>query len=412
MQVLFIYTFLLMALMNRKLSIRNYIAIADWMLDLNLNTRELLTYALIYGFSQDGEGYYYGSLEYLSSWLGMSDRTNATRYLKPLVDRGLVVKKEGRSRFNQKVCVYSAVVDNGPIIDNPDIDYMIIQPWMMQEMHLKGKDLLLYALVHGYSRKESGNVCEYKKDYFAKWLQCRKDNVDRQVRQAISSGLIKEEKGGFIAVVPGNIEIPQIDNTPLMEEEIDFTQIDNTFPQFDNTSSLKLTTNNLSLDNLEDNLVLNNNNEYNSEYELSVVVDEKIIDLISQNDSSPEIHNQELSVLNLKKAIDFKVYKKYAKRQKRVDLALFMQKFSVQLFRLLLADQSVETQQQIEFSLDLLISGLLSKKIVAMSEEINNLTESRVQDMLDVSLSLYGNQTGVFNKKGYLIGSLENIIMG
>ena len=405
MQVLFICTFLLMALMNRKLSIRNYIAIADWMLDLNLNTRELLTYALIYGFSQDGEGYYYGSLEYLSSWLGMSDRTNATRYLKPLVDRGLVAKKEGRSRLNQKVCVYSAVVDNGPVIDNPDIDYMIIQPWMMQEMHLKGKDLLLYALVHGYSRKESGNVCEYKKDYFAKWLQCRKDNVDRQVRQAISSGLIKEEKGGFIAVVPGNIELPQTDNTPLMEEEIDFTQIDN-------TSSLKLTTNNLSLDNLKDNLVLNNNNEYNSEDELSVVVDEKIIGLISQNESSLEIHNQELAVLNLKKTIDFKVYRKYAKRQKRIDLALFMQKFSVQLFRLLLADQSVETQQQIEFSLDLLISGLLSKKIVAMSDEINNLTESRVQDKLDVSLSLYGNQTGVFNKKGYLIGSLENIIMG
>ena len=411
MQVLFIYTFLLMALMNRKLSIRNYIAIADWMLDLNLNTRELLTYALIYGFSQDGEGYYYGSLEYLSSWLGMSDRTNATRYLKPLVDRGLVVKKEGRSRFNQKVCVYSAVVDNGPIIDNPDIDYMIIQPWMMQEMHLKGKDLLLYALVHGYSRKESGNVCEYKKDYFAKWLQCRKDHVERQVRQATSNGLIKEEKGGFIAVVPENIELPQIDNTPLVEE-IDFTQIDNTYPQIDNTSSPKLTTDILSLDNLEDNLVLNNNNEYDSEDGLSVVVDEKIIDIMSENESFPEIHSQELAVLDLKKAIDFKIYRKYVKRQKRVDLALFMQKLSVQLFRLLLADQSTENQQQIESSLDQLISSLLSKKIVTMADEINALSDDQVWDMLEISLSIYSNQTRAYNKKGYLIGSLENIIMG
>ena len=397
--------------MNRKLSIKNYIAIADWMLDLNLNTRELLTYALIYGFSQDGEGYYYGSLEYLSSWLGMSDRTNAARYLKPLVDKGLVIKKEGRSRVNQKVCVYSAVVDNGPIIDSPDIDYLIIQPWMMQDMHLKGKDLLLYALVHGYSRKESGNICEYRKDYFAKWLQCRKDNLDRQIKKAISSGLIREERGGFSAVVPENIELPQIDNTPLTEDEIDFTQIDNTFPQTDNTSSLKMTTNNLSLDNLKDNLVLNNNKENNSEDDLSVVVN-KDIHLSSLENSSPEIRNQEQSVFAAKKAIDFKVYKKYANRQKKVDLAVFMQKFAVQEFRYLLADPSSENRNRMECSLDLLLSSLLSKKIVTMAEEINVLTADQACMLLDVSLSLCGEQTGVLNKKGYLIGALENIISG
>ena len=38
---------------------RNYITIADWMIkDYDLTTRELLTYAIIYGFSQDGESVY------------------------------------------------------------------------------------------------------------------------------------------------------------------------------------------------------------------------------------------------------------------------------------------------------------------------------------------------------------------
>ena len=71
--------------MNKSLSLKNYIAIADWMLDLNLNTRELLTYALIYGFCQDGQGYYYGSYTYLANWLGIDSSQNVSRYLKQLV---------------------------------------------------------------------------------------------------------------------------------------------------------------------------------------------------------------------------------------------------------------------------------------------------------------------------------------
>jgi len=60
--------------MERKLSEKNYIAIADWMVtDLNLNSRELLTYAIIYGFSQDGESCFSGSLSYLAAWLNVSD---------------------------------------------------------------------------------------------------------------------------------------------------------------------------------------------------------------------------------------------------------------------------------------------------------------------------------------------------
>ena len=44
-----------------------YIAIQDWMIsDLQLKGNELLTYALIYGFSQDGESEFKGSLKYLS----------------------------------------------------------------------------------------------------------------------------------------------------------------------------------------------------------------------------------------------------------------------------------------------------------------------------------------------------------
>lgn len=242
--------------MKRKLNEKNYIVIADWMLELGLNTRELLTYALIYGFCQDKEGCYYGSLEYLASWLGIEDRTNATRYLKPLVEKGLITKEDVRTKINQKACIYRTLINRGDPTKEAEVDYIIIQPWMVQNLHLNGKDLLLYALVHSYSRKGSDNFCSYKKEYFAKWLQCRKDNLDRQIEKATNKSLIKAVDGGYVAIVPKEIALPQTDNTPC-EEELDFTQIDNTYPQTDNTDALKLTTNNL-YNNLNNN-ILNNN---------------------------------------------------------------------------------------------------------------------------------------------------------
>ena len=55
-----------------------YIVIQDWMIsDLQLKGNELLTYALIYGFSQDGESEFKGSLKYISEFLGV--KKNCTK---------------------------------------------------------------------------------------------------------------------------------------------------------------------------------------------------------------------------------------------------------------------------------------------------------------------------------------------
>ena len=70
-----------------------YIVIQDWMIsDLQLKGNELLTYSLIYGFSQDGESEFKGSLKYISEFLGVSKRT-AQRSIENLVDRGIVEKR-------------------------------------------------------------------------------------------------------------------------------------------------------------------------------------------------------------------------------------------------------------------------------------------------------------------------------
>ena len=70
-----------------------YIVIRDWMIsDLQLKGNELLTYALIYGFSQDGESEFKGSLKYISKFLGVSKST-AQRNLENLANRGVIEKR-------------------------------------------------------------------------------------------------------------------------------------------------------------------------------------------------------------------------------------------------------------------------------------------------------------------------------
>ena len=84
----------------------SYITIQSWMrTDLGLSGNELLTYAVIYGFSQDGESRFTGSRQYIADWCGCSSRTVQT-VLNTLVDKGYIVKFEHTAN-NQKICEYA-----------------------------------------------------------------------------------------------------------------------------------------------------------------------------------------------------------------------------------------------------------------------------------------------------------------
>lgn len=61
--------------------------------DLKLSGNELLIYAIIYGFSQDGESWFYGSREYVSGCTNIS-KASVTRCLKALTEKGYIERKE------------------------------------------------------------------------------------------------------------------------------------------------------------------------------------------------------------------------------------------------------------------------------------------------------------------------------
>lgn len=88
---------------------QHYITIQEFMVkDLELKGNELIAYALIYGFSQDEESYFKGSLSYVANWLNCS-KTTAHSILNKLADDGFLEKKE-KNVNGVKLCDYTAVV--------------------------------------------------------------------------------------------------------------------------------------------------------------------------------------------------------------------------------------------------------------------------------------------------------------
>lgn len=72
---------------------------------LKLKGNELLVFALIHGFSQDGESRFKGSLKYLIEWTGL-DKTTIIKILKSLVEKRYIHKFE-YEKNKVRFCEYS-----------------------------------------------------------------------------------------------------------------------------------------------------------------------------------------------------------------------------------------------------------------------------------------------------------------
>ncbi len=98
---------------------KNYIVIQGWMPQtLNLKGNELIAYALIFGFCQDQEGEFKGSIKYLSTWMNCSKPTTL-KAINGLIEKDLIIKyQEGSNgvvfnRFKINFEKLSSILDGG-----------------------------------------------------------------------------------------------------------------------------------------------------------------------------------------------------------------------------------------------------------------------------------------------------------
>ena len=79
---------------TRTFKIDNYITVPGFaIVELGLSGNELLCYSLIYGFTQDKETEFRGSLNYVASALNVT-KQNAKKIIDRLIEHGLVDKRE------------------------------------------------------------------------------------------------------------------------------------------------------------------------------------------------------------------------------------------------------------------------------------------------------------------------------
>ena len=82
-----------------------YVVIQGWYInELKLKGNELMVYSIIYGFCQDGESRFTGSLQYLADWTN-STKQGVMKVLKSLVEKKLIIKSE-KFINNVKFCEY------------------------------------------------------------------------------------------------------------------------------------------------------------------------------------------------------------------------------------------------------------------------------------------------------------------
>ena len=109
----------------------NYLALQGWMrTDLHLKGSDLILFALIYGFTQDGESEFSGSLTYMQQWAGIS-RQSVLNVLERLQAAGLI-EKQKTTVNGITVCRYRAT-DGGsqkirPVVKNLDGGSQKIRP--------------------------------------------------------------------------------------------------------------------------------------------------------------------------------------------------------------------------------------------------------------------------------------------
>ena len=91
--------------MSKQINDNTYFSVQAWMITkLNLKGAERDTYAIIYGYSQDEDSDFHGSLDYISQLTGYSRNAVCTA-LKSLVERNLIIKTE-KTINNIKYCRY------------------------------------------------------------------------------------------------------------------------------------------------------------------------------------------------------------------------------------------------------------------------------------------------------------------
>lgn len=81
--------------MGSRIRDDNFYTVIGWMLNvLELKGTELVVFAIIYSFSQDGESEFTGSLSYMQTFANIKSQNTVMTNLKALQEKNYILKRE------------------------------------------------------------------------------------------------------------------------------------------------------------------------------------------------------------------------------------------------------------------------------------------------------------------------------
>ena len=117
-----------------------YFTILQEMREMGLKGNELIVFAVINGFSQNGNGSFHGSLAALQELCGISSRQTITDILKSLVDKGFINKTEVTLNGVKNIS-YSVCPKNGQGVQKMDMGVQKLDRGCPKNGHIYNNDI-------------------------------------------------------------------------------------------------------------------------------------------------------------------------------------------------------------------------------------------------------------------------------
>ena len=70
-------------------------------------------------------------------------------------------------------------------------NFIVIQGWMLTDLHLKGNELLIYACIYGFTQI-SGQVFSGSLQYLADWTNSTKQGVQKNLKSLVEKGYLEK----------------------------------------------------------------------------------------------------------------------------------------------------------------------------------------------------------------------------
>lgn len=117
-----------------------YFTILQEMREMGLKGNELIVFAVINGFSQNGNGSFHGNLAALQEMCGIASRQTITDILKSLCERGLISKTEVTLNGVKSIS-YSVCPKNGQGVQKLDTDVQKLDKGCPKNGHIYNNDI-------------------------------------------------------------------------------------------------------------------------------------------------------------------------------------------------------------------------------------------------------------------------------